>query len=83
MASGIPVVSTAVAGIPELIESECDGLLVPAGDPVALSGALKRLLADPELRERLAANARVKVEEKFSIDHSAENLMDLFASCAR
>src|SRR5437667_4831805 len=78
MASGVPVVSTPVSGIPELIDSERDGLLVAPNSPSMLADALDRLLRDPELRDRLAGAARVKVEERFSIDRSSRQLLSLF-----
>ena len=78
MGSGIPVVSTAVSGIPELISSERDGLLVPPGSPVELADALERLLASPELRKRLTLAARRKIETQFSIDRSSAQILDLF-----
>jgi len=83
MGSGVPVVSTPVSGVPELIESERNGLLVPPNDPQAIAKALERLLADPELRARLAWAARVKVEERFAIDHSAEQLLAVFMPAQR
>jgi 2-deoxystreptamine N-acetyl-D-glucosaminyltransferase/2-deoxystreptamine glucosyltransferase len=58
MASGLPVVASDVGGIPEVVRHEETGLLVPPGDVDALAGALDRLVADPELRGRLAAGAR-------------------------
>src|SRR5213593_2487739 len=78
MASGIPVVSTSVSGIPELIESESNGLLIPPNDVWALSNALARLLADPHLRDRLARAAHATIEDRFSIDRNADRLLDLF-----
>ena len=78
MASGAPVVSTTVSGIPELVDSERDGLLVPPSEPVALAGALDRLLGQPELSERLARVARAKIEERFSLESGASELMALF-----
>ena len=78
MACGLPVVSTPVAGIPELIESERDGLLVAPGDPPALAKALERVLTDAYLRDRLARTARAKIEEHFSIEGSAKRLLDIF-----
>src|SRR5260370_39863043 len=78
MASGVPVVSTSVSGIPELIESGVDGLLVPPNDPAALAGAIDKLLASQELRESLARAARAKIESSFSLDASAERLLALF-----
>src|SRR5207302_543403 len=78
MASGVPVVSTPVSGIPELIESERDGLLVPPGNPPLLADALDRLLTEPEAGERLARAARAKVEARFARDASAAQLLALF-----
>jgi glycosyltransferase involved in cell wall biosynthesis len=78
MASGVPAVSTSVVGIPELIDSGCDGLVIPPNDTRALAKALERLLVDPCLRDRLARAARAKIDERFSIGRSAERLLDLF-----
>ncbi len=78
MASGVPVVSTAVSGIPELIESEGDGLLVPPSTPPLLADALERLLSEPELGERLARTARAKIEARFAREQSAAQLLALF-----
>ena len=78
MASGVPVVSTPVSGIPELVESGHDGLLVPPHDPAALAEAIDKLLASPELRESLARAARAKIESSFSLDASAERLLAIF-----
>jgi len=78
MGSGIPVVSTPVSGIPELIESERDGLLVPPNDPASLADALDRLLTSAELRERLGRAARAEIEAHFSIDRSSTQLLALF-----
>ena len=59
---GTPVVSTAVGGVPEVVEDGVNGLLVPAGAPDALAAALARVLDEPGLRDRLAAGARASVE---------------------
>lgn len=56
MAAGTPVVATDVGGLPGLLGGT--GLLVPPGDPVALADAVRRVLADPELAARMAADAR-------------------------
>lgn len=58
MAAGLPVVASAVGGIPEVVGHGTTGLLVPPADPGALAAELDRLVADPGLRERLAAGAR-------------------------
>jgi glycosyltransferase involved in cell wall biosynthesis len=78
MGSGVPVVSTPVSGIPELIESEREGLLVPPSNPAKLADALDRLLTCPDLRERLALGARAKIEAHFSLDRGSTQLLALF-----
>jgi len=79
MAAGAPVVSTRVSGIPELIEDEREGLLVPPGDSQALADALARLLDDVTLRRRLAVAARVKIVREFDAAGQASKLLELFA----
>ena len=66
MAARRAVVSSAIGGTEELIEDGRSGLLVPAGDASSLAGALRRLLADPGLRERLATQARDRVVREFT-----------------
>jgi glycosyltransferase involved in cell wall biosynthesis len=61
LAVGTPVIATRVGGIPEIVEDEVNGLLVPPGDPVALAAAIERFLADGELRRRLDDAARASV----------------------
>ena len=74
MASGCPVISTRVSGIPELIEDDLQGLLVDEREPVALADALQRLLEDASLRERLALAARRHVEREFDARTEATRL---------
>jgi glycosyltransferase involved in cell wall biosynthesis len=78
MASGVPVVSTPVSGIPELIESSRDGMLVPPNNPLLLAEALDRLLSDSQLRDRLAQAARAKIESRFLVERSSSQLIRLF-----
>ena len=68
MASGVPVVATDVAGIDELVVGDESGLLVPPYDPPALAAALGSVLDDGELRRRLGAGARRRMEEYFSLE---------------
>jgi glycosyltransferase involved in cell wall biosynthesis len=58
LASGRPVVASAIGGIPEIVSQEVEGLLVKPGDSRALTAALERISCDAELRESLAGNAR-------------------------
>ncbi|MFA6112054.1 MAG: glycosyltransferase family 4 protein [Candidatus Latescibacterota bacterium] len=60
MYAGLPVVATAVGGIPELVEPDCTGLLVPPRAPAELASALALLAADPNARERLGQQARLR-----------------------
>jgi len=78
MASGVPVVATRVSGIPELIDAECDGLLVEPNSPEKLADAIDRLLEHPELGEWLARAARSKIEAHFSVEDGAKQLLELF-----
>jgi glycosyltransferase involved in cell wall biosynthesis len=63
MASGLCIVSTNVGGIPYLLTHEHDALLVPPNDPEAMAAAVRRILTDPGLAERLSRNARATAEQ--------------------
>lgn len=67
MAMQLPVISTTVSAIPELIQHEKNGLLVPPGDAAALSEAIARSLDQPELRSRLSKNARQHILDTFDV----------------
>jgi glycosyltransferase involved in cell wall biosynthesis len=70
-ACGVPVVSTPVSGIPELVQHGRTGLLVRPRDPVALAEAIDVLLQSPALREKLRAGARRLVEAEFDLRRNA------------
>jgi glycosyltransferase involved in cell wall biosynthesis len=78
MACGLPVVTTPVSGIPELVDDGVNGLLVPAGQPEAVAEALCRLHADPALAGRLGCAAQATIRERFDADESARRLVALF-----
>jgi glycosyltransferase involved in cell wall biosynthesis len=78
MACGLPVVSTAVAGIPELVQHGENGLMVPARDVPALAGALAALLEDQPRRERMGASARATVVVHFDLRAAARQIAALF-----
>lgn len=65
--TGLPVVAAAVGGIPEVIDPERTGLLVPPDDPEALAAAAARLLLDPVLRGRLARDGAVAARTRFGL----------------
>lgn len=79
MACGIPVISTRVSGIPELVEHEITGLLADAGDAKSLAGCIERLIGDEKLGQSFARNARLRVEAEFNIKNEARKLHDAIA----
>src|SRR5262249_4801375 len=78
MASARPVVSTRLAGIPELVVDGQTGMLVPPGDSTALAHALEQLLRDPELRLRFGHAGRNRIEQHFRIGQTVAPLIKLF-----
>lgn len=78
MALGTPVISTKIAGIPEMIQHEESGLLVPERDAVSLAGAMGRMLESVELREKCAVAALLSVEENFNMTKNARTLREYF-----
>jgi glycosyltransferase involved in cell wall biosynthesis len=66
MMSGVPVVATAVGGIPDAVENEREALLVPRGDAPALAAALTRVLDDPLLAARLSGAARARARAEYT-----------------
>jgi glycosyltransferase involved in cell wall biosynthesis len=78
MACGVPVVTTPVSGIPEIVSDGANGLLVPPDDPQALADALGRLAREPLFASRLAGAGRETVRERFDGDRFAAQLAALF-----
>ncbi|WP_202967246.1 TIGR03088 family PEP-CTERM/XrtA system glycosyltransferase [Nitrospira moscoviensis] len=78
MASGLPVIATAVGGNVELIEDGRTGFLVPAADPVGMANAIRRYLDDRELAPRQGAEARKKAESDFSLAAMVTNYLALY-----
>ncbi len=65
----LPVVATRVGGVPEVVDAETTGLLVPAGDPVALADAMVRLESlSPDVRAAMGLRGRALVEERYGTD---------------
>jgi glycosyltransferase involved in cell wall biosynthesis len=67
MAAGLPVVASAVGGVPEVVRDGETGALVPPRDPVALAEAIRLLVADPALRQRFGDAGRRRVEREFAV----------------
>ena len=78
MAAGLPVVSTAVGGVPEIVSDGDSALLVKPGEPDAMAEAMGRLLADPELARRLAGRARALIEERYTPEERARRLGGIY-----
>jgi glycosyltransferase involved in cell wall biosynthesis len=78
-AAGVPVVATAVGGIPEVIQDGVTGLLAAAGNPSALAAAIEASLADPSAAAGRARAARALVQARFSQEASIGRLLALYA----
>jgi glycosyltransferase involved in cell wall biosynthesis len=75
MASGVPVVASDLPVLQEILRHEENALIAPAGDVEAWQRAVERLLADPSLAERLGTAARADVEERYTWDARARNVV--------
>jgi len=78
MAAGLPVVSTAVGGVPELVREGETGLLVPSEDAGALAQALQALVDDPVRRQAMGATARQHAVAHFDIRHTVRMYEELY-----
>jgi glycosyltransferase involved in cell wall biosynthesis len=78
MAFGLPVVATAVGGMPEIVTHEREGLLVEAERPAALAGALLDLLERPERAAEMGRAGRKTVEERFTWDRIAADALAVY-----
>lgn len=78
MAAGLPVVATAVGGVPELVASGEQGFLVPAGDAPAFASAMQTLLGDSELRRAMAAAAGARACREFTLERMVRGYEELY-----
>jgi colanic acid/amylovoran biosynthesis glycosyltransferase len=78
MAMEIPCISTSIAGIPELIQSGEEGILVPASDSELLAAAMEKLIEDPEFRLRLGSGGRRKVISDYNLRVNVGRLAAIF-----
>ena len=83
MAHRLPVVSTAVDGIPEAVLNEDTGLLVPAHDPVSLASAMRHLLGAPDLRRVMGERGRERVEHHFTVSEMVGGVVRVYGEVAR
>jgi glycosyltransferase involved in cell wall biosynthesis len=78
MACGTPVIATRAGALPEIVGEHGTGILVPPADPPALAAAIKRLLADKQLRQRMGDAARKRIEESFSWEGAARKTLEVY-----
>ena len=83
MSCGLPVVTTDVSGIPELIRNGVNGLLIPPDDPAAMAEALQGLFHDPVLAESLGSEAVKTIRENFDGERTTKGLESLFGEAKR
>lgn len=79
LAMEVPVVTTRIAGIPELVEDGVNGLLVEPGHPGDVVRALRTLATDPSLRRRMGAAGRERVQQEFQPRANARRLLEQFS----
>jgi len=80
MSAGVPIVATKVGGVPETVEDGRSALLLPPSEPAAMASALARVLNDPALATRLAANASERLEKRFSPQSRYQALLGFYRS---
>jgi L-malate glycosyltransferase len=78
MAAGLPIVATRIGGIPEAIEHERNGILVPPGDDRALAAAIVRVIERPDVAARLAEAARQHAESRYAFDRMVGEFQQLY-----
>ena len=81
MAVGLPVVSTPISGIPEVVQHERNGMLVPQRDSVALAAAIETLFTQAGLRSRLGEAARQHIHHRHDSARTTVELVRLFQAC--
>ncbi len=82
MATGVPVVSTSISGVPELVHHGCTGLLASEPSPAGLSLSIERAMLDHPLRRRMSINGRAIVEREYDVHHNARRLAGYFEEIA-
>jgi glycosyltransferase involved in cell wall biosynthesis len=77
MRQGLPIVTTAVGGIPDIVDDEVTGLIAQAGDSQSLTVCLEKLIINDKLRKRMGDEGRKKLEKEFTEEAFEENLLKL------
>lgn len=76
----LPIVATAIGGIPDILANEKQALLVPPKDSHALAEAIKKLIQSDELCTRISRSAHTHVHEAFSFEHMRDRTFEIYAS---
>ena len=82
MMRGVPVVSTDVVGIPEMVDDTCGRLVAPE-DAEGIRAALEELLGDDEVRTGLGRNGAARARERFSVERQVDGLLQRFDAVTR
>lgn len=82
MSAELPIIATNVGGIPESVSQGINGLLTPPENSPALAASLIRLLADPDLRQRMGQASRKLVERRFDLEKQTDRLIDIYECMA-
>ena len=83
MAAGLPIAATRAGGVPEILENDVTGLLVPRENPQALAEAIHKLLLSEDLRARLASAARRQVETAHTLQTYRRDLTQFYVETLR
>ena len=78
MSCSTPVIATRAGALPEIVGDDAAGILVPPSDPPALAAAIKRLLADKPLRQKMGQAARKRIEDFFSWEAAARKTVEVY-----
>jgi glycosyltransferase involved in cell wall biosynthesis len=78
MATGLPVISTGVGSVPEIIDDGVDGTIIDSGDTESLASSIEMLAEDEELPAVIGARARVKAENRYSVRGMVGSYAHLF-----
>ncbi len=79
MAANLPIVATAVGGVPEMLENNESALLVPPNDPPSIAAAIASLLTDKQLAQRLAKKAATLVDTQYGPEKYVRSLVEIYS----
>ncbi|KKW35521.1 MAG: Second mannosyl transferase [Candidatus Giovannonibacteria bacterium GW2011_GWA2_53_7] len=78
--AGLPIIATAVGGIPEVIDDMQSGILIQSKNPGEIARALAYLISNPDKREQLGQNIATRIRDRFSVEQMIEETLKLYAS---